>query len=94
MVSSVSTDINLPLSSHLLELLNIIKFHLVFFILFSFTWSFFVEDLISRWLSNIPLENEIIYVINLSAKIYINSNRLRTQDFEMSEVLDNVYVIK
>ncbi len=57
MVSSVSTDINLPLSSHLLELLNIIKFHLVFFILFSFTWSFFVEDLISRWLSNIPLEN-------------------------------------
>jgi Sec-independent protein secretion pathway component TatC len=57
MVSSVSKDINLPLSSHLFELLNIIKFHLVFFILLSLFWSFLVEDLISRWLSYIQLEN-------------------------------------
>ena len=57
MLSSVSKDINLPLSSHIFELLKIIKFHLVFFILFSLIWSFFVEDLISRWLSNIPLNN-------------------------------------
>ncbi|MGB1495211.1 MAG: twin-arginine translocase subunit TatC, partial [Candidatus Thalassarchaeaceae archaeon] len=55
MVSSVSKDINLPISSHLFELLNIIKFHLVFFVFFSFLWSFFVEDLISRWLFSIPL---------------------------------------
>lgn len=57
MVSSVSKDINLPFSSHVLELLNLIKFHLVFFILFSIIWSFFVEDLISRWLFDIPFEN-------------------------------------
>ena len=55
MVSSASKDINLPISSHLFELLNIIKFHLVFFVFFSFLWSFFVEDLISRWLFSIPL---------------------------------------
>jgi len=55
MTFSVPNDINLPPSSHLFELLDIIKSKIILFIFFSITWSFFVEELISRWLHSIPL---------------------------------------
>jgi len=55
MVSSVSKDINLPFSSHLYELLNLLKHSLTLFVSFSIIWSFFIENLISRWLFNISV---------------------------------------
>jgi Sec-independent protein secretion pathway component TatC len=55
MVISVSNDISAPFTSHMNDLIKIIRSKILLFLFFSFIWSFFIEDLISKWLHNIPL---------------------------------------
>ncbi len=65
MVISVSNDIPAPFTEHMNELIKIIKINILLFIFFSIIWSFFIEDLISKWLHSIPLSD-----LSLNLSIY------------------------
>ncbi|MCP2507829.1 MAG: twin-arginine translocase subunit TatC [Candidatus Thalassarchaeaceae archaeon] len=65
MVVLVSKDNKKSVSKHLHDLIYLLRINLTLFIIFSFFWAFFIEDIISHWANSISIEN-----INSKLTIY------------------------
>jgi Sec-independent protein secretion pathway component TatC len=65
MVVLVSKDNKKSVNQHLRDLVYLLRINLTLFIIFSFLWAFFIEDIISHWVNSLNISN-----INSKLTIY------------------------